>query len=152
MYSRFHITETSAGHSYNGLMPKPERDVRLSPRSRDCWATHSQQLVQHHPAQQTSTGALYWGYGKGSHASTEHARPEGKLQTYIWKMLRSNLTQDTGYLDRGFHGFPQFLQANARMAPQLGHDSFLPSPFQFIIHPTIQHCIASTPLHAPPAV
>jgi hypothetical protein len=35
---------------------------------------------------------------------------------------------------QGFCGFPQFLQADIRIVPQLGQDSFLPNPFQFITH------------------
>jgi hypothetical protein len=36
-----------------------------------------------------------------------------------------------------FHGFPQSLQANFKIVPQLDHGCFLPNPFQFIDHPTI---------------
>jgi hypothetical protein len=32
-----------------------------------------------------------------------------------------------------FHGFFEPLQVNAGRIPQLGHESFLPNPFQFII-------------------
>lgn len=34
----------------------------------------------------------------------------------------------------------QSLQANIGLVPQLGHDCILPDLFQFLNHPTIQHC------------
>jgi hypothetical protein len=55
----------------------------------------------------------------------------------------SNLSPVTGYPDLGFCGFPQSLQANAGIDLKLGHDHFLPHPFQFIVHyhPLIQRYI-----------
>jgi hypothetical protein len=40
-------------------------------------------------------------------------------------------------------GFPQSLQADAEIVPQLGYDLFFPNTFQFIIHLpfTIRRCI-----------
>jgi hypothetical protein len=36
-------------------------------------------------------------------------------------------------LTNAFYGFPQTVQANAEIAPQLGHELFLLNPMQFII-------------------
>lgn len=36
-------------------------------------------------------------------------------------------------------GFPQSLQTNAGIIPQLGQESFLPNPFQFIIYHSYYH-------------
>jgi hypothetical protein len=41
-----------------------------------------------------------------------------------------------------YRGFPQSLQVNSGIVPRLGHNRFVPSPFQFIIihlsyHPTL---------------
>jgi hypothetical protein len=44
-------------------------------------------------------------------------------------------------LIEGFYGFPQFLQPNAEIVPQSGHDHFLPNTFQFIIHQS-SYCTA----------
>jgi hypothetical protein len=51
----------------------------------------------------------------------------------------SNFGLETGYHDWGFRGFPQSLQEMPGQYPKLGHDRFLPHPFQFIIryHPVI---------------
>jgi hypothetical protein len=49
----------------------------------------------------------------------------------IRKELGSSLCQDICYV----LGFPQSLQANAKIVPPLGHDRFLPSSFQFVIPP-----------------
>jgi hypothetical protein len=43
-----------------------------------------------------------------------------------------SLGRDTMYED--FRGFLQPLQANAEIICRLGHDRFLPNPFQFVIH------------------
>jgi hypothetical protein len=51
--------------------------------------------------------------------------------TPILEVLGSNLGQETGY--PVFYRFLQSLQTNFRIVPGLGHDSFLPNPFQFII-------------------
>jgi hypothetical protein len=48
----------------------------------------------------------------------------------IREVAVSNLVPETGYPFWGFRDFPQSLQASAR----IGHDRFLPTPFQFIIH------------------
>lgn len=34
-----------------------------------------------------------------------------------------------------FHGVPQFLQADARIVPQLDHDCFFPCSLQFVSYP-----------------
>jgi hypothetical protein len=38
-----------------------------------------------------------------------------------------------------FRGFRRFLQPNSRIVPRLGHELFLPNPFQFIIHHSLNH-------------
>jgi hypothetical protein len=43
-----------------------------------------------------------------------------KPQTYILELLGSHLVWDTAYPDRGFSDFPQSLQINSTMLPQLG--------------------------------
>jgi hypothetical protein len=74
-----------------------------------------------------------WCYTQGQN------RTDGqKLKIYIWEVFGSNLSKDTDILSEVFHAFPQFFQANVVMIPQLGHDCFLPNPFQFINHPTIR--------------
>jgi hypothetical protein len=45
----------------------------------------------------------------------------------------SNPGRDNGYTEV-LRGFPESLQANAGIVPQLNNDCFLPNPFQFIIH------------------
>jgi hypothetical protein len=36
-------------------------------------------------------------------------------------------------------GLPSFFHANSGDVPQLGHDPFLPNPFQFIVHQSTLH-------------
>jgi hypothetical protein len=52
----------------------------------------------------------------------------------VRKAPNSNLSQETGYPDRFFRGFPQSLHANAESTPNFGHERYLPSLFQLIIH------------------
>jgi hypothetical protein len=40
------------------------------------------------------------------------------------------------FLTGGFRGFPQSLRPNSGIVSRLGHDRFLPNPFQFTYHPT----------------
>jgi hypothetical protein len=49
----------------------------------------------------------------------------------IRDMVGSNLGWDTQYTDN-FYGFPQFLQANARIVLGVGHDGSLQNPFRFV--------------------
>jgi hypothetical protein len=63
---------------------------------------------------------------------TEQVSVVVTLYTCIRELLDSNLGRDTGYYD--YRGFPQFLQASAWILPRLDHDSFLASPFKFVIH------------------
>jgi hypothetical protein len=51
----------------------------------------------------------------------------------IQDVQSSNLGTETGCPDCSFY-FTQSLQANFVIVPKLGHDHFLPYPFQFIIH------------------
>jgi hypothetical protein len=37
------------------------------------------------------------------------------------------------------YGFPQSVQKNGGVEPQLDHNNFLPQLFQFIIHPPFYH-------------
>jgi hypothetical protein len=60
--------------------------------------------------------------------------------TSIREVPGSNIGRDPRYPD---WGFPQLLHSNAKMVPQLGHESFLPNPFQFISHPVIRSYMAS---------
>jgi hypothetical protein len=46
-----------------------------------------------------------------------------------------------GTLIQLFCGFPQFLQASAKIVPHLGHERSVPYPVQFISHPVIWHYI-----------
>jgi hypothetical protein len=47
------------------------------------------------------------------------------LLVHILEVLGSNLGQDTGYPEWGFHGFPQSLQVNAGIvSKKLGHSCF----------------------------
>lgn len=50
------------------------------------------------------------------------------------EVLGSNLCRDIWYTDWNFHGFAQFLQANARIVSRLGCDRLFPNPFHFILH------------------
>jgi hypothetical protein len=43
-----------------------------------------------------------------------------------------------------FRGFPQSFQSISRILPLVGHDHFCPNPFQFVWHPTTQHCSVNT--------
>jgi hypothetical protein len=56
------------------------------------------------------------------------------LLSSIRIVLGSNLILDTAYRCEGFRGFPQPFQPNVGIALQLGHNRFLPSYFQPIIH------------------
>jgi hypothetical protein len=64
------------------------------------------------------------------------------LLAYIQEVLGLNLGQDTGYAGLGLHGFPQPLQADARIAPRLA--MMLPSglliQLSCVILPVTQHC------------
>jgi hypothetical protein len=44
------------------------------------------------------------------------------------------LTRRLAILTEIFHGLPQSLQEDRNSTLKLGHDCFLPNPFQFIIH------------------
>lgn len=55
------------------------------------------------------------------------------LWTCIWDMLGLNIRWDTGYFSRWGGG----------IVPWLGRNHSLPNPFQFIIHPIIQHYTVS---------
>jgi hypothetical protein len=58
------------------------------------------------------------------------------LQSYIQGVLSPNLGWGTDYSDRNFH---QPLQANGRVAAQLGHDCLYQNPFQSTIHQLFYH-------------
>jgi hypothetical protein len=62
------------------------------------------------------------------------------FQTWILEVLRSNIGRDD-YPEWDFRGFPQPLQINSKVVPQLGHYWFLPKPLHFIDYPTILHYI-----------
>jgi hypothetical protein len=69
---------------------------------------------------------------------TERVGEAVSLYTRFREALGSNLA----ILSEAFRSFPHSLQANARIVPQLGHDCFLPNPFDFAIqvpsnHPTL---------------
>jgi hypothetical protein len=57
--------------------------------------------------------------------------------TLILHFFVQILARRLAILRKFFCGFPQSLHANVRMAPVLGHGSFVPNPFQFTTHPTI---------------
>jgi hypothetical protein len=60
------------------------------------------------------------------------AKQVGQEVTRILEVLRSKLGWSTCYRDF-YCGFPQSLQANARIMPQSGHSRFLSFFFQYII-------------------
>jgi hypothetical protein len=62
----------------------------------------------------------------------------GIAQGLFREALPSNLSRESDYLHWGFFWFSSV--SPAEILPQLGHDCFLPNPFQFIIQPTTQHC------------
>jgi hypothetical protein len=68
---------------------------------------------------------------------TKQAGAAVTLQISIWEMLGSNLSQDTIILTEAYHVFSQPLHTHARIVHLLGHEYFLPNPFQFIDHSTI---------------
>jgi hypothetical protein len=55
-----------------------------------------------------------------------------RSKTLAWRCSVWKSPEIPAILNEGFCGFPQPLQANAAIYPQLGHDRFLPNPFQFI--------------------
>jgi hypothetical protein len=54
-------------------------------------------------------------------------------KTYILQVFGSNPRRDDSYSDCGFSWFSQPFKANTGIVPCLGHDSFLPNRFHFII-------------------
>jgi hypothetical protein len=87
-------------------------------------------------------------------AKTHHNRYEWNQKTehrgWVDNMFRirevhgSNLGLETGYPDWRFSWFSTVLPGTFRnIALNLGHDRFLPRPFQFIIHLFIRRCIIS---------
>jgi hypothetical protein len=52
----------------------------------------------------------------------------------IRKVPNSNLSSESAILTEAFRDCPQSIQENTKMAPRLGHDSFLPDPFLIAIH------------------
>jgi hypothetical protein len=53
------------------------------------------------------------------------------LWTHTEEVLGLNLSQNTSYITQVLHNF---LQSNAGIAPQFGHDHFSPNPSVFINH------------------
>jgi hypothetical protein len=47
---------------------------------------------------------------------------------------RFDTRKENRICDWSFRRFPQSLAANDIIVPRVGHDRFLPNPFQFIIH------------------
>jgi hypothetical protein len=58
-----------------------------------------------------------------------------------WELLGLNLAGTPIILTEVSCDFPQSFQADDEILPQLGHDHFLPSPFQLISCATIRHCM-----------
>jgi hypothetical protein len=56
------------------------------------------------------------------------------LHTRTREEPSSNLDRDTDTLTEVSY-FSSVLQKNAETVPRLGHDRFLPNPFQFIVRP-----------------
>jgi hypothetical protein len=75
---------------------------------------------------------------------TEQADLDVTLYICILDVLGSNLGRSTGYSERISRYFPQSLQTNAGIVTRLGHDRFLPNPFQFIIHLSPSHPTLNT--------
>jgi hypothetical protein len=45
------------------------------------------------------------------------------------------------FLTEAFPAFPQSVEVNSRIVPQLGPGHFLPNPFQFMSYPIIWCCV-----------
>jgi len=65
------------------------------------------------------------------------------------EVLRSNKDSTMGY-PMFLHSFPQSLQVNSVLIPQLGHYRSRTWPLQFVSHPKIQRFIAQ--VSGPPRV
>jgi hypothetical protein len=67
---------------------------------------------------------------------------DAEIQYYIRMVLGSNLRRYTGYLNI-LRVFTQSVQANAGIVLRLGHDRFLPNPFQIISRHIIRLYVVS---------
>jgi hypothetical protein len=57
----------------------------------------------------------------------------GALYAFVREVFGMNFHWDTDYPNT-FHGFLHSFHSTAESVPQLGHEHFLPSTVQFIIH------------------
>jgi hypothetical protein len=62
----------------------------------------------------------------------------GKVSDSFSKVLDSNFERDTVTLADDFHDLARFREAKAGIILPLGHDRFLPNPYQSINEPTIR--------------
>jgi hypothetical protein len=63
------------------------------------------------------------------------------FETRTRDVLGSNFGLDTSYFGEIFRGY---LQADVGTVPDLGHDRFLPNPFQFIIRRYIVYLLTAS--------
>jgi hypothetical protein len=61
--------------------------------------------------------------------------PAVMLLTHVWRFLIQTSAGTVDILTDGFHDFPQFLQANARVVTQLCYTLLLPNLYSSVIHP-----------------
>lgn len=67
-------------------------------------------------------------------SATEQAGVVVILYIRTGEVLGLNLCGVTAILTGILHGFPKFVQANSGIIFRLGHKTFLPNPFQLVIH------------------
>jgi hypothetical protein len=66
---------------------------------------------------------------------------QGQLSRFVFGRcsVRISVGTTAAILNEDFRGLPWSNQANDAIVPGIGHDCFLPNPFQFIIHNSFYH-------------